>query len=166
MLVQNGVMDAMARDHPRVLAGLWFGGAALLPAAAMGVYDLLMLAVEGPLAAAPGVPLDGLMAVYLVVLPPVLACGAGALIGVKILAEPRPNGFRSAGWGAVTALLWLAAWVGLGELIGRSFSLEMSATANPSLMAFGYGMALAGFALLVLWNGLAGWFLCRLAKAA
>ena len=155
----------MAKEHPRLLAGLWFGGAALLPAAAIGVYYLLLLAAEGPLVANTGFPLDLVMALYLVILLPLLAFGAGALLGPKILLEHRPGPLAAAGWGALAGVAWLAAWVGIGELIMLGLDLGASLPANPALLAFGYGMVAVGCAMLLIWNGFAGWLLTRTVRA-
>ena len=157
-------VEMMAKEHPRLLAGLWFGGAALLPAVAIGVYYLLLLAAEGPLVSNSGYPLDVVMALYLVILPPVLAFGAGALIGLKILLEPRHGQLAATGWGALVGLTWLAVWMGIGELIMLALDLGISPPANPALMAFGYGMVGVGCVLLVLWNAFTGWALGRLVR--
>jgi hypothetical protein len=160
-----GVVESMAKEHPRLLAGLWFGGAALLPAAAIGVYYLLLLAAEGPLVANAGYPLDLVMALYLVILPPLLAFGAGALLGPKILLEPRPGPLAAVSWGALAGVAWLAAWIGIGELIMLALGIQVAMSGSPALLAFGYGMVAVGCAMLLIWNGFAGWLLTRTVRA-
>jgi len=157
-------MDPMSRTHPRLLAGLWFGVAALLPAAAIGVYYLLLLAAEGPLVSSSQLPLDLILALYLVILPPVLAFGAGALIGGQILGKPGIKRMRAAGVGAVVGVVWLAGWVMTGEVLMKLLDLHDPLEPAPALLVFGYGMVAVGCALLVLWNGFVGWMLRRSAR--
>jgi hypothetical protein len=158
------VVDTMSRAHPRLQAGLWFGAAALLPAAAIGVYYLLLLAAEGPLVSGSQHALDLIMALYLVALPPALAFGAGALIGGRILAEPAPGCLRAAGIGAMVGAAWLFMWVLTGEGLVRLLDLHYPPEPAPALLAFGYGMVALGGVLLVLWNAMVGWRLGRSAR--
>jgi hypothetical protein len=153
-------MEAMAREHPGLLAGLWFGAAALLPAAAIGVYYLLLLAAEGPLIAASDLPLDLIMSLYLVLLPPLLAFMCGGLIGRRIFVEPVVGRWGAAGLGAGAGAAWLLVWVGMGEILARLLGLQVPSKPDPALMAFGYGMVAVGSAVVIIYNALVGiWLL-------
>jgi len=160
-VVQNGVMEEIAGKHPRLMAGLWFGGAALFPAAAIGVYYLL-LAAEGPLMLESELPLDTLLAVYLVLLPPLFAFGVGALVGVRILhLEDR---FKAIGWGALVGMLSLLVWFGLGEVLALVLGIRASSNPPSALAAFGYGLAGLGSLVLVVYDAAIGLWLWIMAR--
>jgi hypothetical protein len=152
-------MEAMAREHPGLLAGLWFGAAALLPAAAIGVYYLLLLAAEGPLIAASDLPLDLIMSLYLVLLPPLLAFMCGGLIGRRIFVEPVVGRWGAAGLGAGAGAAWLLVWVGMGEILARALDLQIPSSSEPTLLAFGYGMVVVGSAVIVVYSTVVGLWL-------
>jgi hypothetical protein len=155
-------METLAKRRPRLAAGLWFGAAALLPAGALGVYYLLLLAAEGPLVLESELPLDALLAVYLVLLPPLLAFGAGALVGVRVL---RAAGrFEASGWGALVGLLSLLAWIALGELMMLALGITGSPDPPPALAAFGYGLAGLGSLVLVVYDAVIGLWLWSAAQ--
>jgi hypothetical protein len=161
-VVQNGVMEEIAGKHPRLMAGLWFGGAALFPAAAIGVYYLLLLAAEGPLMLESELPLDTLLAVYLVLLPPLLAFGVGALVGVRILH--LEDCFKAIGWGALVGVLSLLVWFGLGEVLALVLGVRASSNPPPALTAFGYGLAGLGSLALVVYDAAIGQWLWSTAR--
>jgi hypothetical protein len=155
-------METLAKRHPRLGAGLWFGAAALLPAGALGVYYLLLLAAEGPLVLESELPLDAILAIYLVLLPPLLAFGAGALVGVRVL---RAAGrFEASGWGALVGLLSLSAWFGVGEMLVLAFGITGPADLPPVLAAFGYGLAGLGSLVQVVYDAVIGLWLRRAAR--
>ena len=155
-------MDTLARHHPRLAAGLWFGAAALFPSGALGVYYLLLLAAEGPLVLTDDLPVDAILAAYLVLLPLILAYGAGGLIGVRALRAGSSAG--AAGWGALTGALGLLAWIGIGELLAAWLPLAPAVDAPQGVLMFGYGLAGLGSLALVTYGAVVGlwlWYAAR-----
>ncbi len=157
-------METLAKPHPRIAAGLWFGAAALLPAGALGVYYLLLLAAEGPLVLESELPVDALLAVYLVLLPPLLAFSAGALVGARILRRPVPGRVEASGWSALVGVLNLLAWFGIGELIVLLLGITGPADPPAALAAFGYGLAGLGSLVLVVYDAVIGLWLRSAAR--
>jgi hypothetical protein len=152
-------METLAKRHPRLASGLWFGATALFPAGALGVYYLLLLAAEGPLVVESELPVEGVLAVYLVLLPVVLAFLAGGWIGVHILRLPLADRVEASGWGALVGVASLLAWFGLGELLAVMLDLAPLGDSPASLMVFGYSLAGLGSLVLVVYNAVIGFWL-------
>ncbi len=126
------------------------------------MYYLLLLAAEGPLALESDLPLDALLAIYLVLLPPVLAFGAGALVGVRVL--DLPDRFKASGWGALVGMLSLLAWFGVGEILALSMGIATPVDPPAALAAFGYGLAGLGSLVLVVYDAVIGLWLLSVAR--